>query len=121
MAGVAGSGGGLGGLIPGGTGKPLDGTQHHSFKDLTSGAAKIVCVPVPVLAEYRMALAALNMLVACQASAAHAAGVRVGVWNSGLLPTPPLPPREHFSGPLAKWREKDKEVSRVTNTARKMA
>ncbi|KAJ1324137.1 carbonyl reductase 1 [Microdochium nivale] len=39
----------------------------------------------PALAEYRMSLAALNMLAACQASAAHAAGVRVGVWNSGAV------------------------------------
>ncbi|KXJ85073.1 hypothetical protein Micbo1qcDRAFT_237595 [Microdochium bolleyi] len=38
----------------------------------------------PALAEYRMALAALNMLAACQASAAQAAGVRVGVWNSDV-------------------------------------
>ncbi|KAH7018108.1 uncharacterized protein B0I36DRAFT_368155 [Microdochium trichocladiopsis] len=47
--------------------------------------------PTPAMAEYRMSLAALNMLAACQASAAQAAGVRVGVWNSGLLPPPPMP------------------------------
>lgn len=81
-----------------------------------------VNLPGAPLPEYRMALAAMNMLATCQAAAAQAAGVRVGIWNSSILPQPPMPPeltRASGSGPGTPTTGGDLEKTERTSKRQK--